>query len=104
MKAIEILLYVDDIPVVEKCGPKTCFNLTLAAGTAPKDGSTAMINIKATDGAAYNINVYRKASCHWNKAQNIVGKQCSKKNSVHEGATFNNSDEEGLQKISTWRL
>jgi fructose-1,6-bisphosphatase/sedoheptulose 1,7-bisphosphatase-like protein len=52
----------DVVSVVESCAPKVCLNLTLAAGALPKGATTGIINIKATDGAVYNVNVYRKAS------------------------------------------
>ena len=54
-------MFLNNLFLAEKCGPKTCFNLTLAAG-ASKTSNDRVINIKITDGAAYNVNVYRKSN------------------------------------------
>jgi len=43
-----------------KADTRECFNLTLGSGQL-KDVSNGIMNIKITDGAGYNVNVFRKA-------------------------------------------
>ncbi len=44
----------------EKGESRDCFNLTLGAGTV-KGINNGLMNFKITDGAGYNVNVFRKA-------------------------------------------